>query len=92
MAKLPLKARILQYAVQKGSAVTIEDIMKDLEPEYSGEKLFNKKLIEEYFDALLGVGFLKNEKLEFNDKDELVIYATVTDYGKDRSRYIPDRQ
>ena len=92
MAKLPLKARILQYAVQKGSAVTIEDIMKDLEPEYSGEKLFNKKLIEEYFDALLGVGFLKNEKLEFNDQDELVIYATVTDYGKDRSRYIPDRQ
>ena len=91
MAKLPLKARMLQYIVKKGTPVTVDDIMNDLAEEYKGEKLFNRKLIEEYFDALIGVGFLKNEKLDFNDKDELVVYATATEYGKDRSRFIPEK-
>ena len=91
MAKLPLKARMLQYIVKKGTPVTVDDIMNDLAEEYKGEKLFNRKLIEEYFDALIGVGFLKNEKLEFNDEDELVVYATATEYGKERSRLIPEK-
>ena len=90
-ATLPLKARILQYGVKKGSEFTIDDIMRDLEPEYGGERLFNRKLIDEYLSALIGVGFLKDERLEFDANDNLVIYATATEYGKDRSRYIPER-
>ena len=90
-ASLPLKARILQYGVKKGTEFTIDDIMRDLEPEYGGEKLFNRKLFDEYFGALIGVGFLKNERLEFDKNDELVIYSTATEYGKERSRLIPER-
>ena len=88
MAALPLKVRILQYAIQKETSFTVDDVMNDLASEYPGEKMFNKKLISEYIDAMIGVGFLKNDDLELDANGELVIHAIVTEYGKERQKYI----
>ncbi len=40
--QLPLKTRILQYALLKEEDFTVDDIMKGIENEYKGERLFNK--------------------------------------------------
>lgn len=86
---LPLKARMLQYAVQKNAEFCVDDIMTDLEPEYGGEKMFNKKLVTEYFDALLGVGFFNGTRMEFDENGELKVYCRVTEYGKKRAKFVP---
>ena len=88
MAALPLKVRILQYAIQKDSSFTVDDVMKDLAAEYPDEKMFNKKLINEYVEAMIGVGFLKNDDLELDENGELIVHAIVTEYGKEREKYI----
>lgn len=85
---LPLKTRILDYAIEKNAAFTADDIMRDLAGEYPGEKILNKKLVDEYIDAMIGVGFLKNDSLEFDADGKLLIHAIVTDYGKERKKYI----
>ena len=86
---LPLKTRVLKYAIDAGKPITVSDIMRDLESEYGGEKQFTKKRIEEYIDSFLGVKFMKADKVEFNGAGQLVIYCSVTDYGMSRERFIP---
>ena len=88
MAALPLKVRILQYALEKGASFTVDDVMKDLAAEYPNEKMFNKKLINEYIEAMIGVGFLKNDDLELDADGELIVHAIVTEYGKERQKYM----
>ena len=44
--QLPLKTRILQYAIERGTEFSLNDVMKDLKKEYEGERIFNKKQIE----------------------------------------------
>jgi saccharopine dehydrogenase-like NADP-dependent oxidoreductase len=87
--KLPLKTRMLEYAVKSEGSFTVNDMIRDLKKEYDGEKIFRRKQVEEYFDALLGVGFFKDESLEFDDEDNLIVRCNVTDYGRLRARYIP---
>lgn len=86
--KLPLKTRILQYAIQKNEMFTLGDVYHDLSSEYSGEKLFSQKTVDDYVNSFLGVGFLKAAQLEFDSKNELVIHYQVTDYGKTRLKYM----
>lgn len=85
--KLPLKTRILDYAIKKDDIITIEDIMKDLESEYGQESQFTKERLEEYLDSFLGINFLKPENLEFDENGTLRIYYKITDYGKSREKY-----
>lgn len=89
---LPLKTRIFQYAMDKNKGITIEDIMKDLEPEYHGERIFNKKVVTDYVDSFLGVGFMKAETVAFDEKGQLKISCVVTDYGKTRKKYLPKQK
>ena len=88
MAALPLKVRILQYAIEKGTSFTVDDVMNDLAAEYPDEKMFKKKLINEYIEAMIGVGFLKNDDLELDADGKLIVHAIVTEYGKERQKYI----
>lgn len=87
--KLPLKTRILQYAIQKDHDFTMQDVARDLQQEYDGESIFTQKHVEEYVDSFLGVGFFKAERLEFDSKGSLVIHYVITDYGRERDKYIP---
>ncbi len=86
--QLPIKTRILQYAIQLNSEFTASDAYRDLKSEYPGEKFFNPKTVEEYVESLLGVGFLSATRTEFDAQGKLLIYCKATDYGKSRSKYM----
>lgn len=86
--QLPLKTRMLQYAIQRGTSFNKNDIMNDLSGEYPGESLFSKKQIEAYLDELLVVGFLKKEDVVYDADGSLLITYIISDYGMTRAKYI----
>lgn len=86
--KLPIKTRILQYAIQKNGEFTMADAYQDLKAEYPGERFFNPKTVEDYIESFLGVGFLDATRTEFDQQGNLVIYCKATDYGKSREKYM----
>lgn len=88
MMKLPLKTRILQYAIEQDAEITVNDVMAALASEYLGECIFSRKQVEEYIDSYLGVGFLTGSRMEFDESGNLVVYSKVTDYGKSRLKYM----
>lgn len=86
--KLPLKTRILQYAIQKDDTFKLEDVMRDLAAEYPHERIFNEKQISEYLESFIGVGFLGAVEMKFNENGELSFVYQITDYGKSRQKYM----
>jgi hypothetical protein len=84
---LPMKSRILEYAIKQDRGITVEDAMSVLEPDYGKERMFNRKLVEEYFDAFVGVTFMKASDLAM-DGDDLKITYEMTDYGRSRGKYL----
>lgn len=86
--QLPIKTRILQYAIDKNGEFTAADAYRDLKGEYPGERFFTPKTVEDYVESFLGVGFLDATRTEFDEKGNLVIYCKATDYGKSRKKYM----
>lgn len=86
--KLPLKTRILQYAIEKNAPFTLEDVMRDLAGEYPNERIFNEKQIAEYLESFIGVSFLRAVEMSFDDKGEVAFVYQITDYGKSREKYM----
>jgi len=86
--QLPLKTRILQYAVQKNATFDKKDIMDDLRDEYKGECLFGSKQIEAYLDELLVVGFLQKEAVSYDTDGLLLITYKISKYGMTRRKYV----
>ena len=84
--QLPLKTRVLQYAIQHEGSFTVDDIMKGIEYENKAEIIFKKKLIEEYFQSYIGIGFFAEDELKFDEKGELITICKVTDYAKERTK------
>ena len=90
--KLPLKTRILEYAIGKRNNITLEDILSDLANEYKGERIFNKKIIEGYILSFVGVKILETSKIEFDKNRNLVVSYDVTEFGFSREKYIPGHE
>lgn len=86
--QLPMKTRILQYALEKGSSFTKYDVEMDLRKEYPNERLFSLKTIDDYLEQLMGVGFIGKENIGFDDKGELLISFKATSYGQTRYKYV----
>lgn len=86
--QLPLKTRILQYAINKGNSFDKNDVINDLKNEYAGESLFSKKQVEAYLDELLVVGFLKKEKVVYDTDGTLLITYIISEYGMSRAKYV----
>ena len=86
--KLPLKTRILKYAIDCNTEFTLQNVLDDLKPEYEGERLYNPRQVEEYVDSYLGVGFFDAAKMELDSSGQLLINYIITDYGKERKKYI----
>ena len=85
---LPLKTRILQYAIQHGREFTVNDLLNELQPEYGGEALFSTDQLEAYCDSYLAVGFFAPKKIQIDESGHLQVSCAVTDYGKSRGQYI----
>lgn len=86
--KLPLKTRILKYAIDCDTEFTLQNVLDELKPEYEGERLFNTRQVEEYVDSYLGVGFFDAANMELDSNGGLLISYKITDYGKERKKYI----
>ena len=86
MAQLPLKTRILQYALQQDGSFTVNQILDGVKAEYAGEKCCNAKLVDEYFQSFIGIGFFEQTDLQFDEKGELVTYCKATDYARERCK------
>lgn len=86
--QLPLKTRILQYAMQRNITFDKKDVMGDLRDEYKGESLFSSKQIEAYLDELLVVGFLQKEAVSYDTDGSLLITYKISEYGMTRRKYV----
>ncbi len=86
--KLPIKTRILEYAVEKDAPFTAQELSEVLKSEYNNEKTTSVKNIEKQLDMYNRVGFLSVKDIEKKD-GELVVSYQITNSGKDSVKYIP---
>ncbi len=86
--KLPIKTRILEYAIEKNDIFTAQELSKVLKEEYNGEKTTSVKNIEKQLDMYSRVAFLETKDVYLED-DELVVAYRITKIGKDSLKYIP---
>lgn len=89
MKQLPLKARILDYALKKGGTFRIDEVVQALCEEYKGERFCNPKHIEHYVYAYIGVGVMQGVDFQLDVNGNLVVDYGVTDFGKEYEKLIP---
>lgn len=87
--KLPIKTRILEYAIEKDGPFTCKEMSKDLSKEYNGEKTTTFKNIEKQLENYCRVGFIKGADPSVDSEGELQVMYHVTKAGKESLKYIP---
>ena len=85
---LPLKTGILKYAINNRSGYTVEDIMRDLDKDYHGERTFNKSIVENYIFAFCSVHMLEADEVGSDENGELRVTYKITDSGLSNEKYI----
>ena len=90
--KLPLKTRILEYAIMENRPVSAEEVTEALKKEYAGERFCNYKNIDTLLDAYCGVGVMKASDIYFDDDGKLVVKYEVTKFGQSYERLIPGHE
>ena len=84
--KLPLKTYIYKYATEH-SPFTVDQLMKDLKPIYGGERHFKIKNVQKYLIAYSGVKVIVPVSIDEKDSGKDLEF-TITEYGKQSSKYI----
>lgn len=88
MAKLPIKARVLEWFAVNQKPISAEGLSEILGKEYPGEKTVTPKKLEQQILCYCRVGFLEPVGMgEVNGKEELEYQ--ITDAGKEELEYIP---
>lgn len=85
---LPLKTGILKYAIDKKSGYSVEDIMRDLDIDYHGERIFKENVVENYINSLCSVHILEADQISLDDKGELHVAYKITNFGLSNDKYI----
>ena len=86
--QLPIKTRMLQYALELDGSFTRYDVENALREEYPDKREFNLKTIDDYLNQLMVVGFITREKVEFENDKDLLITFRATEYGQTRYKYV----
>lgn len=86
---LPLKTRILEYAILAEEPFTAEGLTEILKKEYPGERFCNEKHIDETIGSYCGVNFIEPAKLELKENNELYVEYRATETGKKYINRIP---
>lgn len=86
---LPLKTRVLEYAILADKPFTAEQLTEVLKKEYPGERFCNLKHIDETIGSYCGVNFMEPAKLEVRGNDELYVEYKATEVGKTYLNRIP---
>lgn len=89
MRKLPLKTRILQYAIEKDAPFTIEELQKEMSKEYPGERFCNEKYIDRLVLSCCGVKVMEPIDINYDDNNNLQISYQITNFGKSYKKMIP---
>ena len=87
--KLPIKTRILEFAIEINESFTAEELSKLLQQEYNGEKTASIPQVEKQLDMYARVGFLKAKDVSLDDAGELKVYYEIAEAGKYAEKYIP---
>lgn len=89
--KLPIKTRILEYAIEYNKPFTAKELSAILQKEYPGEKTCNVKNIAKQLDTYCGIGVMNAVEVSFdeNNPDNLIVTFAVTEAGKYYQKYIP---
>lgn len=86
---LPIKTRILEWAIEKDTPFTAKELSMVLQREYNGERTTTVKNIEKQLDMYCRVNFMEVRDTALDDKEELVVTYTITDEGKKSIKYVP---
>jgi len=87
--KLPIKTRILDWAITKDGPFTAKEMADELCEEYNHERTTTVRNIEKQIDTYCRVGFIEATNADFDDHDELVVTYNITEAGKKESKYLP---
>lgn len=87
--KLPIKTRILEYAIEHDKLFTAKEISDVMIQEYNGEKTSRIKNVEKLLNTYCGVGVMDAVDVVFGENNELVATYKMTDFGKKYEKYIP---
>lgn len=89
---LPLKTRILEYAIMRKEPITAGEMTEALKKEYQGERFCNLKNIENLMDSYCGVGVMKAAEIDFNEDQQLQVKYQVTSTGYSYEHLIPGHE
>lgn len=85
--KLPIKTRVIQYAIEKDAPFTAKEVYRAIREEYPGEAGCSVKAIDDILLVVKGNGYLDYKKVGYDENGELSVEYEVTQYGKDCEKY-----
>ncbi len=86
---LPIKTRILEWAIEKNAPFTAEELSELLKVEYNNERTTILKNIEKQLETYVRVDFIKVVDTELDKNGDLVVTYQITDIGREKVEYIP---
>jgi|GEM_PF-1659053 len=87
--KLPIKTRILEWAILHDAPFTAQELSDVLKIEYNGERTTTVQNIFSQLETYCRVNFMKTEKIEVDKSNNLVVIYTMTEIGNEKIKYIP---
>lgn len=87
--KLPVKLRVLDYAIHREGAFSAEEAAEVIGSEYKGEKTASLKNIEKIIRTYCGIGVLKAADIDLDEEGQLKITYEVTSAGRACENMIP---
>ncbi len=87
--RLPIKTRVLEYAILKNNIFSSEEVAQKLQKEYRGERTTSVKNIEKIIRTYCGVGIMKAASIQMDEDGKLNITYEITDFGKACRTMVP---
>jgi predicted metalloprotease with PDZ domain len=88
--RFPLKYSILYILAKENKEISLDDIMKQLEPDFGKERQLTKKQIRFHLDSFVCVGMAGTTREEFDESGELCLNYIITPFGVERTKFLPD--
>jgi len=87
--KLPLRFRILHLLAVEKKPLTPDEIIEKLKAEYQGERQFTKKAVIGHLESMKAVALIEAVEVYLDKNGDLVEKFQISDFGKDRLKYLP---
>lgn len=87
--KLPVKTRILEWAIIEDREFYPQEVADVLKKEYPGEKQARVASIENTLEMYTKVGMMDSVNVDMDENNELKVSYRITSDGKNAVKYIP---